>query len=211
MKFSKALTKKTVLAISTASIIAIIFVATYMPAFAITTDDSQNSSRRWGSWAATVAIRKARQAINHAMDVIVEQATGGENVTLAKNMLKASIRIYGFSERAFGQEHYRASFFTGILSALVAHDSARIAEGEANATVIVDEIGDRIKEIETFLDELEASGVDVSLPHKMLRWANATHTRAERLLGEGKPIRAVVIAEVSRIIAQLAKKVALAR
>lgn len=211
VEFGKVLTKKTAIAVSTVSIIAIVLMATYMPSFAATTEGSKNSPRRQGPWAATVAIRKARRAISHATDVLLEQATEGGNVTLAKNVLRASIRIYGFSERAFGQERYRASFFTGILSALVARDSARIAEGEANASTIVDEVGEKIGEIEDLLDELEGSGVGVSLPRRILGWANATHTRAKWLLEEERPVRAVVAGEVSRIIAQVAKKVALAQ
>lgn len=211
MEFGKVLTKKTAIVVSTVTIIAIILVATYMPAFAATSEDSEDSHHR-GFWAqeAQIALIRARRAISNATDVVVEQAAQGENVTVAKNTLKASIRIYGFGERVFGKERYRASFFTAMLSALVARDSARIAlENSETVELIVGEVSQEIDEMEVLLDELEESGVDVSLPRRILERANATYTKARELLENEKLVRGVVAAEISRIIAHVAKEVAL--
>lgn len=209
MKIRNMLTKKTAVAISAVAVVAFLLVAMGTTVFAADLSDTP-SGGGWLAQRARWALWKARHQISHATDVIVEQAADGENVTIAKNTLKASILIYSFAERAFGKERYRASFAIAILSALVAHDSARIAlEGPETVDVIVGEVGEKVEEVKEFIDELEESGVDVSLARRVWEYANATHVRAEELVEEEKPVRAVVAAEISRMIAQLAKEVAL--
>jgi len=140
----------------------------------------------------------------------MEQTEQGENVALAKKLLAASIKICEVAEGAYSEERYRKAYCTAILSTLVARDSARVAvDGPETVAVILDEIGEKIKEVEAFLDELEGSGVDVSLPRKVLGWAETVYTEAQDMLEDGNSIRAVVTAEKCRMITRVAVEIAL--
>jgi len=206
-RWTKVLTKKTTIAILTVMIIATVLIAANVQA---STNASATPNNSDGPWAerATKALRKARHEIDGAIDKIVEQSERGTNVSLAKGVLKASIRIYGAAERLFGEGHYKKAFFTAVLSGLVARDSARIAaEGPKAIDAIMDEIKEKLNEVREYLEEREESGVDVGLARKVLERAEKLYTKAEELLKE-KPVRALVAAEMSRILANVAERIA---
>jgi len=204
-RWTKVLTKKTTIAVLTVMIIATVLVATNVQALT----NASATSGGDGPWAerATKALKKARHAIDGAIDKIVEQAERGANVSLAKVVLKASIRIYGAAERLFGEGHYKKAFFAAVLSGLVARDSARVAEDPEAIDAIMDEIGEKLGQVKDYIEELENSGVDVGLARKVLERAEKLYTKAEELLEE-KPVRALVAAEISRILAHVAEKIA---
>jgi len=209
-RWTKVLTKKTTIAVLTVMIITMMLIAANVQALTnasatLGADDSD------GPWAerATKALKRARHEIDDAIDKIVEQAGQGANVSLAKGILKASIRIYGAAERLFGEGHYKKAFFTAVLSGLVAHDSARVAtEGPKAIDAIIDEVEEKLDQVKKYIKELEKSGVDVSLARKVLERAEKLYTKAEELMKEEKPVRALVGAEISRILAHVAEKIA---
>ncbi len=158
---------------------------------------------------ATKALEKAEKAINHAINKVVEQAELGTNVTLAKNVLKASIKIYGTAERKFGEGNYKKAFFMYVLSGLVSRDSARIAVNGSEALyTVMDEVAAKIEEVKGFLEKLAELGVNVSQEQALLQRAEEIYVKAEGLLADGKEVKAVVAVEVSRILAHAAEKMA---
>jgi len=205
-RWTRVLTKKTTISVLTVMIITTVLVAANVQALTNASATPDNSDSPWAE-RATEALKKARHEINDAIDKIVEQAEHGANVSLAKVVLKASIRIYGAAERLFGEDHYKKAFFTAVLSGLVAHDSARLAEDPKAIDAIMDEVKEKLDQVEEYIKELEDSGVDVGLAREVLERAEKLYTKAEELLKE-KPVRALVAAEMSRILAHVAERIA---
>lgn len=208
-RWTKVLTKKTTIAVLTVMIITTVLIAANAQA-STGASATPGAGGNDGPWAerATRALKKARHEIDGAIDKIVEQAEQGANVSLAKVVLKASIRIYGAAERLFGEGHYKKAFFTAVLSGLVARDSARVAtEGPEAIDAVMDEVEEKLDQVKECIEELEGSGVDVSLARKVLERAEKLYTKAEELLKE-KLIRALVAAEMSRILADVAERIA---
>jgi len=207
-RWTRVLTKKTTISVLTVMIITTVLVAANVQALT-NASSTPGAGSSGGPWAerATKALKKARHGIDGAIDKIVEQAERGANVSLAKVVLKASIRIYGAAERLFGEDHYKKTFFTAVLSGLVAHDSARLAEDPKAIDAIMDEVKEKLDQVEEYIKELEDSGVDVGLAREVLERAEKLYTKAEELLKE-KPVRALVAAEMSRILAHVAERIA---
>ncbi|MFQ5710242.1 MAG: hypothetical protein ACE5GD_00530 [Candidatus Geothermarchaeales archaeon] len=199
---------KLVITASTILVITLMLTTPTIQAFATPTQD-QTISNVWQE-RAKKALKKSRHAIAHAMDVIVEQAGQGENVTLAKNVLKASIRIYGAAERFFGEGKYRKAFLAAVLSALVARDSIRIAnEGPDAVNDVFDEVGDKLEEVEELIEEMEESGDNLDRILKVFSRAQKLYEKAEGFLGDQKNVRGIVATEMSRILAHIAEKLAM--
>jgi len=68
-------------------------------------------------------------------------------------------------------------------------------------------VKEKLDQVEEYIKELEDSGVDVGLAREVLERAEKLYTKAEELLKE-KPVRALVAAEMSRILAHVAERIA---
>jgi len=200
-RWTKVLTKKTTIAVLTVMVITTVLIAANVQAL---TNASATPTGDDGPWAerAKKALKKARHEIDSAVDKIVEQAEQGANISLAKVVLKASIRIYGAAERLFGEGNYKKAFFTAVLSGLVARDSATVAtEGPKAIDAIMDEVEEKLEQVKKYI-----SGVDVGLASKVLESAEELYMKAEEL--KEKHVRALVAAEISRILAHVAERIA---
>lgn len=197
---TRSLKKKAILTVSVVLIIGMVLTATSVPALAAdsstTLNNDYDNDDPWPQ-RATKALRKAERVMGYAIDEIVEQAEMGEDVALAKNILKASIKIYGAAEKAF---------LMAVLSALVARDSARVAvESPETVNVITDEVADKLEQVRELIHGLEDSDTDVSRASKILSRAEELYAKAEELLVNKKPVRALVAVEMSRILARIAE------
>ena len=209
---TRSLKKKAILTFSVVLIIGMVLTATSVPALAAdsstTFNNDYDNDDPWPQ-RATKALRKAERVIGYAIDEIVEQAEMGEDVALAKNILKTSIKIYGAAEKAFGEGQYRKAFLMAVLSALVARDSVRAAvEGPETINVIMGEVADKLEQVRELIHGLEDPDTDVSRASKVLSRAEELYAKAEELLANEKPVRALVAVEMSRILARIAEIIA---
>jgi len=197
------LSGRNALILSAVALIVIVTAATIVTAMP-TTSPSAKPNHPWRRRAIR-AMRRARRSIAYATNVIIEQAESGANVTVAKGVLHASARLYARAEGLLFQRRFaRASVFA-TLSRLVALDAARVAvNGTAAIQKAIGSVDEEIGQVEQLITQLNQSGVNVDRASRVLERARTLLARAGELLEEGRPVRAVVALEMSRILTHLA-------